>query len=280
MDPLLRHNIPPIDSELETVDLTNCDAFDDAQHSETESNGRKLVVDATPIPNKDSEIKALIAPQPAIVRDTRKSFKFGDKYPERDEVLLLEVAGMEDKPYLSSHGDKMAGWKELADRVKERFETLMKQQAEHMAYLEKASGIEVEITDLISIREDVYELVCNRLLLSMYIASTEKNSKKATAAERERAKVQADNLGKTIRDVAMRRLSEKRFRRSKAGDRGQRTTKKRKIGRSSDETTDTEEALLKHGDRLERKFGEAIDILRDLQSQGRQILDAMLRRED
>ncbi|ODQ73988.1 hypothetical protein LIPSTDRAFT_276861 [Lipomyces starkeyi NRRL Y-11557] len=116
MDPLLRHNIPPIDSELETVDLTNCDAFDDAQHSETESNGRKLVVDATPIPNKDSEIKALIAPQPAIVRDTRKSFKFGDKYPERDEVLLLEVAGMEDKPYLSSHGDKMAGWKELADR--------------------------------------------------------------------------------------------------------------------------------------------------------------------
>ncbi|ODQ70662.1 hypothetical protein LIPSTDRAFT_74087 [Lipomyces starkeyi NRRL Y-11557] len=70
MDPLLRHNIPPIDSELETVDLTNCDAFDDAQHCETESNGRKLVMDATPIPNKDSDIKALIAPQPAIVRDT------------------------------------------------------------------------------------------------------------------------------------------------------------------------------------------------------------------
>ncbi|ODQ73696.1 hypothetical protein LIPSTDRAFT_70717 [Lipomyces starkeyi NRRL Y-11557] len=60
MDPLLRHNIPPIDSELETVDLTNCDAFGDAQHCETESIGRKLV---------DSDIKALIAPQPAIVRD-------------------------------------------------------------------------------------------------------------------------------------------------------------------------------------------------------------------
>ncbi|ODQ76270.1 hypothetical protein LIPSTDRAFT_67156 [Lipomyces starkeyi NRRL Y-11557] len=33
-------------------------------------SGEKLVVDATAIPNKDSEIKALIAPQPAIVRDT------------------------------------------------------------------------------------------------------------------------------------------------------------------------------------------------------------------
>ncbi|KAK9337339.1 hypothetical protein LIPSTDRAFT_74117 [Lipomyces starkeyi NRRL Y-11557] len=62
MDPLLRHVIPPIDSELETVDLTNCDAFDDAQYFETESIGRKLVVNATAIPNKDSEIKALIAP--------------------------------------------------------------------------------------------------------------------------------------------------------------------------------------------------------------------------
>ncbi|KAK9327136.1 hypothetical protein V1520DRAFT_329410 [Lipomyces starkeyi] len=35
-------------------------------------------------------------------------FEFSDKYPERDEVLLLEISGMEDKPYLSSHGDKMA----------------------------------------------------------------------------------------------------------------------------------------------------------------------------
>ncbi|KAJ8103142.1 hypothetical protein POJ06DRAFT_64211 [Lipomyces tetrasporus] len=161
----------PLDPELETVDLTKYGLFDDVQVVDVSQS----VVDATL--RSDSENKTATAPQLLNVGEAKKKFKFSEKHPERDEVLLLELTGMDNKPYLSSHGDKLAGWTKLAKRcmitfqsrctdspdgavltgrhAKERFETLMKQQAEHNTWLQQASGVEVETTALKSIKEDV-----------------------------------------------------------------------------------------------------------------------------
>ncbi|KAK9428970.1 hypothetical protein V1505DRAFT_357310 [Lipomyces doorenjongii] len=96
--------------------------------------------------------------QAVIVEDGRKPFKSGANGPERQSDAL---------PLRSLD---MARWKELARRcmlaykaaAQGRFRMLMKQQVEHLAYLEKAPGIEVEMADLMSIREDVYELEKHR----------------------------------------------------------------------------------------------------------------------
>ncbi|KAK9233707.1 hypothetical protein V1525DRAFT_415670 [Lipomyces kononenkoae] len=280
----------PIDPELEAVDLTTCDVSDDLQ-----------VVDINhPVPMHptiaiDSENNAA----------TKKKFKFSDKYPERDEVFLLELMCMEDKPYLSSHGDKLARWQDLANRcmdtfqtrctdipdgavltgrhARERFETLMKKQAEHIAWLDKASGVEVETTPLMCLREDVYE---------EYMSSKSAEGKKK--ADKEVAKVHADNLGKTIRDVAMRRLSEKHYdslassptpanpessasstTSTPAVTSSAQTRKRRKIRYSSDEGGESE-AFLEQGRQISDKIGEVMDVLTELRAQGRQLLDAAL----
>ncbi|KAK9368479.1 hypothetical protein V1509DRAFT_639599 [Lipomyces kononenkoae] len=153
----------PVSPELEVVDLTTGDM-----------DISRPVVDATP--RIDSANKAASAPQFSSVGEGKKKFKVSDKHPESDEVLLLELVCMEDEPYLSSHGDNLARWKNWRGVAWTRFKHAAPifPTAEHIAWLDKASGVE----------------------------DTQK-------ADKEAAKVQADNLGKAIRDVAMCRLSEK-----------------------------------------------------------------------
>ncbi|KAK9244841.1 hypothetical protein V1506DRAFT_507152 [Lipomyces tetrasporus] len=265
---------PPIDSELVAIDLTNGEVTDDLQDanalSATLQPGMNVqpastilqpVVNATPIRRKISEEQTAAAPQLENVGVAKKQVQFGEKFPERDEVLLLEIVGMDNKPYLSTHGDEMVGWKELAMRCMATLKRSLEKHAEHVSWLEKASGVEVEVTDLIWIREDVYEL--------------------------------AQNLDKTIRDVAMHRFSQKQYYRlssatlpsmsassssptpgtsSSADNSGMlSTTKKRKRRRSSNENT--AEILLKR--QLGDSLTEVIEILKDLRSQGQQLLDAI-----
>ncbi|KAK9249117.1 hypothetical protein V1506DRAFT_145132 [Lipomyces tetrasporus] len=177
--------------------------------------------------------------------------------------------------------------------AKERFETLMKQQAEHNAWLQQASGVEVETTALMSIREDVYE---------QYMSSTlDMDSKSQAKADKEAARIQADNLGKTIRDVAMRRLSEKQYdclassptppnRESSASStestpavtssagRGDpaKARKRRKVRHYSSDETGDEGPFLEQGRQFTDTLGEVMEVLRELQSQGRQLLEAAL----